>query len=187
MTALSHQTSRRPILVPVDFSSPAKAALMFACRLADKVDTPLLVLHVVHESSSQAGNYRKHDRSGRMLPVDEVAESMVEEFLLQLRKEDPSLESLTRARLLVVSGLPAERIAEVAARENTAMIVMGTDGRSGLSRLFSGSVSQEVAKRTAVPVTIIKAPDTDWENNPVGHRLGSADWWHLPAPTPPTP
>lgn len=185
MTALQEPASHRPILVAVDFSSPAQAALMFACRLAQKVDAPLLVLHVQHEPPSQGGYYRKHDISGRMLPLDEVAHAMLEDLLARLKVEDPSLHALCSAHTLVVAGLPADRIPEVAVRENVAMIVMGTSDRSGLARLFNGSITHEVAKRSPVPVTTIKAPDAEWENNPVAHRLGSADWWSQPAGTPP--
>jgi len=188
VTSSHKQGTQRPILVPVDFSAPSRAALMYACRLAQRVELPVLVLHVLHESPNQVGNYRKHDSSQRMLPLEEVAEEMVVDMVRELQEEDRSLIALDCAHTLVVPGLPADRIPEVAAREGAAMIIIGTHGRNGLSRLFNGSVTKEVSRRSTVPVTIVKIPDTGRENDAVAHRLEGGDWWttqRQPAVSPP--
>ena len=54
------------------------------------------------------------------------------------------------------SGLPANRILEVAADEDAQLIVMGSKGRTGLKNLLIGSKSERVAKLSPVPVTIVK-------------------------------
>ncbi len=165
---------KRPILVPVDFCATSKEAAVFACRLARDVDLPIVVLHVMHEAplDHHAGYYRKHESSGRVLPLDEVARDMVEDFLDGLEKADSSLAALKSARRLVVAGLPGERIPEVAERENASMVVMGSCGRGVLSRLFNGSVAKEVARRCRVPVTVIKESDIDWDVNGAAEQRG---------------
>ena len=169
----------QPILVPVDFCSTSKEAAAFACRLAQDVDLPLLVLHVVHETSPNyhTGYYRRHDATRRVLPLQEVASGMVESFLDGLEKADPSLAPLKSARRLVVPGLPGQRIPEVAERENAAMVIMGSCGRSGLSRLFNGSVANEVARRCSVPVTVIKDAEVDWDVNGAARDQGERGAW----------
>lgn len=187
VTSAQRPGTQRPILVPVDFSAPSRAALMYACRLAHRVELPVLVLHVLHESSNQVGNYRKHDSSQRILPLDEVAEEMVADMVQELKEEDGTLVALDCAHTLVVPGLPADRIPEVAEREGAAMIIIGTHGRNGLSRLFNGSVTTEVSRRSAVPVTIIKLPDTGQEDDAVAHKLEMGDWWTRSQPVVPPP
>ena len=111
-----------------------------------------------------------------MLPLEDVARRMVEEFLSDLEKADPTLVALGSARRLVVPGLPGERIAEIAERENACEIVMGTCARTGLSKLLSGSVAKEVAGRSQVPLTVIKDSGADWEANFGTDRADRREW-----------
>lgn len=187
VTSSQEQGTQRPILVPVDFSAASKAALMYACRLAQRVGLPVLVLHVLHESSNQVGYYRKHDSSKRMLPLDDVAKEMVVDMVRELKEEDGSLAALDCARTRVVPGLPADRIPEVAEREGAAMIIIGTQNRNGLSRLFNGSVTKEVSRRSKIPVTTIKIPDDAREEDAVATTLAGGDWWTQPQTVVPPP
>ena len=171
--------AERPILVPVDFCSTSKEAAIFACRLAQEVDLPLLVLHVLHEvpPDHHVGYYRQHDMSSRVLPLKEVARNMVEDFLNDLEKADPSLAVLRSARRLVVPGLPAERIPEIAEREHAAMVIMGSCAPTRFSRLFDRSVAKEVARRCRVPVTVVKDSESAWwEVDGAAQQRGSGHW-----------
>lgn len=149
----------RPILVPIDFSDNCKAALRHAARLAEPFDQPLLILHVVHETADQAGYYRSRDTSGRTLPLYDIAEQLLERFVDELRAEQGISQSLATAGTLVVCGLPANRILEVAEARDAGMIVMGTHGRQGLARLLLGSVAQHIAQHSRIPVTTIRVQD----------------------------
>lgn len=51
---------------------------------------------------------------------------------------------------------PAEQIVEAANRAGADQIVMASHGRSGLARMFVGSVAKEVLERSPVPVLIVK-------------------------------
>ena len=187
MTSYNQSGIQPSILVPVDFSAPARAALLCGCRLAQRLDLPVTVLHVLHESSSQVGSYRKHDSSQRMLPLDEVAQEMVVRFLKDLQNEDHTLAALSRARIVVVPGVPGDRIPEVAQREGAAMIIMGTHGRNRFARLFTGCVSTEVTRRSSIPVITIKVPENGLENSELAHQPGiGGDWWSQPVNPQPT-
>jgi len=112
-----------------------------------------------------------------MRPIDDVAADMLDEFIEDVRRYDSGSEALASARTLLVNGLPAQRIGEISVRENAALIVMGTHGRSGLSRLASGSVAAEVVLRSPIPVTVVKAsPAGRQDSESVGSRL----WWDRP-------
>jgi nucleotide-binding universal stress UspA family protein len=169
----------RPILVPVDFSSCSEAALLFAAQLAGSSQTPLLVLHVVHEPANEPGFYRRARRPETVLtrPMEDIARDMLNDFITGLDAEDSAREALVSAGTRLVSGLPARRIQEVALDEDAALIVMGSHGRNNaFSLLTGGSVAAEVARHSQIPVTVVKSP------SPQRRRLrdkiiGSREWW----------
>jgi nucleotide-binding universal stress UspA family protein len=165
---------KQPILVPVDFSSCSSNALLFAGKFASCVGAPLLVLHVVHDQNRKPGLYSNNRGRMSMRPMIDIAADMLDEFIDGVRQQDSATDALATARTLLVNGLPAQRIGEVALRENAALVVMGTHGRSGLSRLASGSVAAEVVLRSPIPVTVVKAPPAGRQN---AETVSSQQWW----------
>ena len=165
---------KRPILVPVDFSSCSRNALLFAGQFAGCVGAPILVMHVVHDQNRKPGFYTNNRSRMSMRPMNDVAADMLDEFIEDVRRYDPGSEALASVRTLLVNGLPAQRIGEVSVRENAALIVMGTHGRSVLSRLASGSVAADVMMRSPVPVTVVKASPAGQQES---EAVSSRQWW----------
>ncbi len=180
VTDISQQTpssERRAILVPVDFSSCSEAALLFAAHFAGCARAPLLVLHVVHEPRQDPGFYRRGPRGSTLMrPLEDVAHDMLADFMAEVGRHDSAREALAGAGTRLVSGLPARRIQEVALHEDAALIVVGSHGRTGLSRLTVGSVAAEVAQHSPVPVTVVKGPGPQPGQLPV-EVIGSREWW----------
>ncbi len=148
----------QPVLAAVDFSPCSEAALLWAARAAECFDAPLIVLHVIHDPEAAPGYYARADAAGYALAMEEVAKQMLEEFMARVRKENPTLPALAAARSEHVAGLPATRILEVAEKEDARLIVVGSQGRTGLSRLLLGSKAERVVQLSTRPVTIVKAP-----------------------------
>ncbi|MGB5438768.1 MAG: universal stress protein [Gammaproteobacteria bacterium] len=148
--------SRRPVLVPVDFSACSRSALVHAALMVEGTRTPLLVLHVVHDLPGNPGVYRKPDEIHPSRPMIDIAEEMLGEMLNELRGEHPDLQALQNARTRLIQGVPGKRIIELAAHEQATMIVMGTQGRKGLAHLLHGSVAEYVSKHACVPVTTVR-------------------------------
>lgn len=146
----------RPMLVPVDFSDCSRSALVYAARLVKDTCTPLLVLHVVHESPGTPGMYRRPDESHPSRPMIDIATEMLDGLLTELRREYPGLPALETARTLLVHGLPGKRIIEITRHEHPVMILMGTHGRSGFAHFLQGSVAEYVSKHASVPVTTVR-------------------------------
>jgi len=159
MQAPTTQTATRTILVPVDFSPASDEALQFALRLAACSSQRLVVLHVVHESVNGQHYPRKNEKE-LILPIDEIAENMLQTFMVDMRERHPGNAALANAGMMVVTGLPATRIPEIAHRIGAGLIVMGSNGRSSLAKLLAGSVSEKVARDGRVPVTIVHANGT---------------------------
>lgn len=153
-------TPARPILVPVDFSAYSRAALRWALVAADCLDAPLEIVHVVHDPEAGPGFYARPKRKGFLRRMEEAAAEMMEEFIADFRRDHPEMNDL-EVRTELVIGLPASRILEVAESINARLIVMGSQGRTGLGRFLIGSKAQRVAQLARIPVTIVKADSED--------------------------
>lgn len=145
-----------PILAAIDFSEDSKAALIWACNFAECSDAPLTVLHVVHDLASHPGFYHP-EKTVRLEPMQDVAESMMEAFLAKLRSEHPGLKPLQTLNLQFVPGLPPSRIVEVAGLLKAGLIVIGSRGTTGLPHKLLGAVAERVAELAVVPVVIVKS------------------------------
>ena len=150
----------RPILVPIDFSTESKAALLFANKLAASGGCPLVVLHVVHDNGNGDSVYRRNANESAM-PMVDVASREMRSFIDQVLEEHRDLDAIRSARTMVVDGIPVGRILEVARNINSGHIVLGGNSRSSMSRMLHGSVSQSLVKDSQIPVTVIHANGTE--------------------------
>ncbi len=149
-----------PILVAVDFSEDAAAALRWAVRAAARFGAPLLVLHVVHDPEDAPGSYARAARSP-LARTEDTARTLLDEFLTEVRGQDPALGHLTPFESRIAVGLPTQRILEVAEQAGAQLIVMGGRGRTRLADLLLGSKTERVAHLAKVPVTIVRAEAPD--------------------------
>ncbi|MCH9646679.1 MAG: universal stress protein [Deltaproteobacteria bacterium] len=152
------KSKKECVLVPVDFSERSRGAVRWAAAAARCFDLPLLLLHVAHDPGAAPGYYTKAKKRRRhLLGLEAAARLMLDEFLAEIPKEIPELEGLEVNDLLIV-GLPVSRILEVAERHRARLIVMGSQGRTGLPHLMLGSKAERVVQLAKIPVTIVKEP-----------------------------
>jgi len=147
----------QPILVPVDFSAHSAVALEHGADLADALKVSLLVLHVVHDLGEAPGYYSVKGRGKQLRRMEDVASDMLEEFMHEARKKHPKRPALENAETALVVGLPVNRILEIAKKSDASMIVMGSQGRTGLAHALLGSKAEQIVHLSPIPVTIIKA------------------------------
>jgi len=136
------------ILFPTDFSEQASAAFHVACALARDHQADLLILHVQDIPTVAFAEF------GAVPPPDQLSRTEVLEKMEEFKPPDESI----RSEYLVVDGEPAEEIVHMAQDRHCDLIVMGTHGRTGLSRLLMGSVAEEVVRKAPCPVLTLKAP-----------------------------
>ena len=146
---------KSPILVPIDFSPNSESVMHWAADAAARYGLPLLVLHVVHDLAAAPGYYQS--KKGRLRRLEETAKDMMKAFLKDFRKAHPELEAAKDVDVMLVTGLPVNRILEVAEKSRARQIVIGSQGRTGLPHLLLGSKAERVAQLARVPVTIVKA------------------------------
>lgn len=137
------------ILVPIDGSSPAKAALEYACD--HHSDARLTLLYVV-DPMADYSRYRAGPGYGRE-----------HEYESEREKGEAVLESALKAvpdgvtvETALESGAPARVIIEYADDYDVDGIVIGSHGRKGPARYLLGSVAEQVVRRAAMPVTVVR-------------------------------
>ncbi len=150
-------SAQPPILVPVDFSDHSAAALDFAAELASHLKAPLVVLHVVHDPGGAPGYYAVKGRRKQLRRMEDVAAEMLDDFLAHAKKEKAGCRALKKAKTMLVVGLPVNRILEISKKLGARMVVLGSQGRTGLAHALLGSKSGQVVRLCEVPVTIVKA------------------------------
>ncbi|MBA1446619.1 MAG: universal stress protein [Chromatiales bacterium] len=87
------------VLVAIDFSPHAMAALKYAADISKCIGTNLTILHVVHDLASSPGYYASKKIKGEkkiLRRLEEIAEEMMDEFLAKLIKENPELKSMIK-------------------------------------------------------------------------------------------
>ncbi|WP_121743417.1 universal stress protein [Natronorubrum halophilum] len=137
------------ILVPVDESDPAAAALDHALEIADEWDATVSLLYVADTNESS------QTRLGT--EVVDVLEQEGEEIVSNARER--VAERGVSVTTDIVQGIPHEAIVQYAATHDADLVVMGTHGRDGLERYVLGSVAERVVNRATIPVLTVRAAD----------------------------
>ncbi|MBI1902702.1 MAG: universal stress protein [Planctomycetes bacterium] len=168
----------KTILHPTDFSAPAEEARRLACDLAREHEARLVALHVTPRFVI------RHMVNVSELPPQESQEKLWE-AIRRPRPEERGVEVEHR----LAEGDPAAEILKTAADTRCDLIVMGTHGRSGLPRWFTGSVAEEVIRHASCPVLIAKArpapvQETKTERETETELAGVGE---IPAVAPPLP
>lgn len=144
----------RNILVAIDGSRTSELALAEAIRLAGERQGRLLVVHVEEAVVDFNLEGSLIDTVALQEAVRRADQALLARALAQAR--EAGVEAETR---LIENG-PSTRAPEVIAAEADAwhadLIVVGSHGRRGLSRLFLGSVAEGVARVADQPVLLIR-------------------------------
>ncbi len=141
------------ILVPLDGSKRAEAILPHLEQLARRYEAKVIFLQVI-EPVSVVG-------AGEMAYVSEYEEVFKEQarqaeiYLAGLKGE--FREKGIEARTIAAYGPVVDMIINTAERENADLIALASHGRSGLSRVFYGSVAAGVLHRVDRPLLLIRS------------------------------
>lgn len=135
------------IVFPTDFSHCGDAALSLATVLARDTGAKLIIAHVEEPPLAYGGGEMYY---GLPEPLTEDLAQM----LNKVRPLDPAVPCEHR----LITGEPSDAIVRLADQEQADLIVMGTHGRTGLSRLLMGSVAESIVRNAKCPVLTFKQP-----------------------------
>ncbi|MES2631748.1 MAG: universal stress protein [Pseudomonadota bacterium] len=147
------------ILVPIDGSTTSNRALTAAIGLAQAFKGRLRLIYVVDEAAYVTGYDPSGGYSGELLRVmRESGEKILQEGLAFAKAAGIEADTM----LFDTFG---ERLGEVVAKAvklwNADLVVVGTHGRRGFSRLLLGSGAEQVIRLAPVPVLAIRSAEED--------------------------
>ena len=139
------------IVIPLDGSKLAEAALPYAEELSGKMGSDIILLTVLESEDAQ--EYKKHHAYTKK--IAEATKYHAEKYL-----EDGGGKTI-KAGGATRTGNPAEAIIEYASKGGSRLIVMASHGRSGINRWAVGSVADKVVRTTTrQPVMLIRAKES---------------------------
>lgn len=140
----------KKIIVPVDFSKHAEYALRVAADIAKKHNAELLLIHML-------------DISDQMISITEATQRRELMFFMQLatkRFEDfvdrDFLEGI-KLTPIIKHHKVFEEINNAADEVQADLIVMGSQGATGLRGFFVGSNTEKVVRTASIPVLVVKS------------------------------
>ncbi len=139
------------ILVPVDYSAPSRKALELALSL--DADAELNVIHAWDRPayvSEEMVSYKDGSRRSLSDLIRENAEREMVEFLASLKV--PAGRQFAHH---LVSGEPVTAILHEASKPGYDVLVVGTHGRTGMTRLLLGSVTEKLIRLSPIPVLTV--------------------------------
>lgn len=132
----------KKILASTDFSDLSAKGVHYACRLAKDFGAQLIVLNIVLLDESSIIDKREMEQHKKRL----------DEFVTKIAAD---AGGDLKIRKVIDAGQPYSTIVSRAEKERVDLIVISSHGRSGLSRMLIGSVTDKVLRASHVPVLVV--------------------------------
>lgn len=147
------------ILVPTDGSEEVSAAITQAVGLASTYDGTIHALYVVDDSRGDSG-LMGFDNRDPLAQLREEGEKAVDDVAQTVRDADADVTTAVR------QNRPHAGIRAYADEHDIDLIIMSSHGRSGVSRVLFGSVTERVLRLTERPVLVVsrEGPADDTES-----------------------
>lgn len=138
------------ILVPLDGSKLSEASLAPAAYLAQKLKSPVTLLHIIEQDAPAEVHKERH------LTQPEEAEAYLKEAA---RAFPAGVKVETHVHTVPVADVVRSIVEHATTEFQPDLIVMCTHGRGGMRDVLFGNIAQQVVARTTTPLLLIK-PDT---------------------------
>ncbi len=140
------------ILVPTDGSEYTKSAIRAAVDFAKKVGGKITALYVLDQTMISN------------MPMDAAVRNVYDALAVEGKEAVGIVKDLADAagvpvEVSVKEGSPVKVILEESSKYD--VIIMGTLGRTGMSKLLMGSVAERVVRAAACPVMVVRAPEAN--------------------------
>ena len=142
--------SIQQILCPVDFSTGSRRALEYAVSLAQEARARLTVLYVVELAADALEPPNSALLNYRATCLEQARTDMKE-----IMRATAPLGAA--AADMVIEGRAYRQILQVAAEQQSSLIVMGVQGRGAIDRLFFGSTTNHVVREATCPVLTLRS------------------------------
>jgi nucleotide-binding universal stress UspA family protein len=145
----------KKIVVPTDFSEPAREGFRRACQVAAHFKAALVVVHVNPPVPIIPAGHGAvpFNVQGYKAEVEKASRENLEAFVAEAQCESVAVTPLIR------EGEVAEEIVLAAEEQEADLIVTATHGYSGWKKFILGSVTEKVVRIAPMPVLTIREPE----------------------------
>ena len=150
----------KKIIIPIDFSVHSEYALKTAAKLAKKYKAELLVLHMLEMSDILLSNTDGFQQQKAAFYL-KLAEQKFDAFLQKKYLENVKVTPIIK-HFKVFS-----EVNDVAEKHDADLIVMGSQGSTGMAEVFIGSNTERVVRNANIPVLVVKNHVSDVNFNVV--------------------
>ena len=140
------QVPLKNILYATDFSGHSNAALPYALSIARMYGSKIFAVHVV--------SLALFPSSSPTIALQAMAAQAVREAKEAMTKLDPQLEGIPH-KVLIRKGNILKELSRIVGEERIDLIVLGTHGRAGVSKVLMGSVAEEIFRQAPCPVLTV--------------------------------
>lgn len=148
----------KTIVLPTDFSENARNAIEYAVQMFGKEGCDFFLFNAVEVLTSSAG-VPDSTVDQRTRDANELMNKLVKE-LQQLLEDTPSV---VRSSVQLGNGI-SDMVDRVAGEEGANLIIMGTQGASGLTEVLIGTHTEALIRKTRLPVLAV--PESAWFKPP---------------------
>ncbi len=138
----------KKILIATDGSEYTKEAVSQGLHLAKVLGAEVTALYVIDQTS-----FVSFPIDSSIVSVYSLLENEGKRAVEEVKKDGEQLG--VNVTTVVAEGSPTRKIVEMAA--NMDLVVIGTLGRSALSKLFMGSVAERVTRYAPCPVLVVRS------------------------------
>ncbi len=143
----------KKIMVPLDGSQVAECVIPHIETIAKKSTTKVELVSVIEPLEIPTkGKIALSDDEIKQIETEGKKEAA--KYLEQV--SDQLTQAGIKVDTVILSGRAADRLVRYAVNNGVDLIIMATHGRSGISRLFWGSVAEKILRATDIPVLLIK-------------------------------
>jgi nucleotide-binding universal stress UspA family protein len=158
------ETIYSKILVPYDGSKYAEKALNKAVNLAKLIKgSEIIILNIIEEIltpplvfPTRIRHYKTGEDTTLSTYFRDLQTDMRYKMINTLEKIKQKYKNSVKIRTVVLVDSAEDKIVEFANRQNVDLIVMGSRGLKGMSRLLMGSVSRHVSEKVKCSVMIVR-------------------------------
>ena len=145
------------IVVAVDGSDASNKAFAHSLKLAQSLSGTLTVVTVTDRTIMLApGAEIVQIRTEHLIDAVREAKAAEAKAILDAAEQQAKAAGVSAVFRHITENHTADGILEAADAENADLIVMGSNGRRGLSRMLLGSQANEVLVRSTRPVLIVR-------------------------------
>lgn len=154
------------ILVPIDFSEASRKALRYAVRLAGRTGSRITLLHVIepvpaYPEMAYPGLTVYPEMVYPATPGAKDWATAARAAFRKLRGEEHVELSLIREEL-VREGTPHQEITKAALELAADLIIIATNGRTGLAHVLLGSTTERVVRHAPCPVLVVREKEREF-------------------------